>query len=203
MRRSFHVVRAKHRGEVISYRIVRTAFLRHVVADTRTRDLIESWGRTYGVDAAIADVSLGIDLITRVINLPSPVALLTEPDVITAQGICGHIRRLDALMWQRVAETQSERAGDMVRFVADLRDATAGHRGGTGEITWQRLDASGTAETVLANAVRLDRRLDDAASDAGMFVSSPVLADWVSNHADGEKVPSDIAIRPPHLQRAQ
>ena len=48
-----HTIRAKSEGERIAHQRTRFAFLRHLIVDTRTRNLFARWAFTLGIDEAI------------------------------------------------------------------------------------------------------------------------------------------------------
>lgn len=57
-----HGTRAKSGGERLAHQAVRLAFLKHVIVDTRTRDLFERWGWATGLDKTIANYVVALDL---------------------------------------------------------------------------------------------------------------------------------------------
>jgi hypothetical protein len=51
-----YTLAAKSEGEVLAHCITRSEFLRHVIADPRTRNTFSFWGNHFGIDPAVERV---------------------------------------------------------------------------------------------------------------------------------------------------
>jgi hypothetical protein len=114
---ALYAVRAKHQGEVLAHCVTRTAFLRHIVADARTRDLFAYWGQSTGVDVVVDEMSALLDAAAHLAGLAHRSALRKHDHAVHLVGPLGSLQRLEEQYERLLAQTQEERARFAIGFV--------------------------------------------------------------------------------------
>src|SRR4051812_43317133 len=92
---ALYAVRAKSEGEILAHCITRTAFLRHVVTDSRTRDLFAYWCESTGVAEVVDEMIALLDAAARRAGLAHRSALRTDDEAVHLLAPLGSLQRLE------------------------------------------------------------------------------------------------------------
>ena len=114
-----HTIRAKSEGERIAHQRARLAFLRHLIVDTRTRNLFARWAFTLGIDEAIDEAIDALDDAARHAGLTDRSLLKLPADDRMAPAIYLAATRAAAHCLDVVRRTRTPRADEALAFVRE------------------------------------------------------------------------------------
>jgi hypothetical protein len=123
-------LRAKHHGEVLAHCITRAAFLRHVSADARTRELFIRWRRESKLDLVVTEWQRELDTAAARAGLAHRSALHHDAAAYDALPFWTrkYIAELEWLRQLRRGRTLDVRAGQAAEFATVILTPAPGLR---------------------------------------------------------------------------
>ena len=112
-----YAVRAKHQGEALAHCITRAAFLRYIVADSRTLDLFAFWREQTGVGPVIDDMTALLDAAARRAGFAHRSELRRQENAFHLIPILGFLQQHEEHYERLLAETQEARARFAIGWV--------------------------------------------------------------------------------------
>lgn len=112
-----HAIRATSEGEVVAHAVTRAEFLRHVLADRRTRKLFAMWGETTGVGDVVDQMIDVLNAVARQAGLAHRSALRQREWAYHLAPVLELLQLQEDVYERLLAKTHEVRSKEAIGFV--------------------------------------------------------------------------------------